>query len=127
MTDRSQTLAVLSWLLEAGADEAIAEQPVNRFRASAPPAPQRNEAAAPREAPGIRAAPPSALRGPSSPLPPKPANLTAEAVSLSTPAGAARALAAGCTTLEELRQALINFDGCGDLKRSAKNTVFADG
>jgi DNA polymerase len=42
-------------------------------------------------------------------------------------AGAARALAAGCGTLDELRQALINFDGCGDLKRAAKNMVFADG
>jgi DNA polymerase len=40
--------------------------------------------------------------------------------------GAARALAASCANLEELRNALLNFEGC-ELKRSAKNTVFADG
>ncbi|HMI95040.1 MAG TPA: uracil-DNA glycosylase [Micropepsaceae bacterium] len=47
-------------------------------------------------------------------------------MSLSTAPGAARALAASCTTLAELRTALGNFDGC-ELKRTAKNTVFADG
>jgi len=50
----------------------------------------------------------------------------AEAVSLSTAPGAARALAASCTTLAELRAALEGFEGCA-LKRSAKTTVFADG
>jgi len=52
--------------------------------------------------------------------------IRAEAVSLSTAPGAARALAASCTSLAELRTALGNFDGC-ELKRTAKNTVFADG
>ena len=50
----------------------------------------------------------------------------AEAVSLSTAPGAARALATSCTTLGELKHALLNFEGC-ELKRHAKNTVFADG
>jgi len=47
-------------------------------------------------------------------------------VSLSTAPGAARALAQSCTTLAELKTALMNFDGC-ELKRHATNTVFADG
>jgi DNA polymerase len=51
---------------------------------------------------------------------------SAETVSLSTAPGAARALAQSCTTLAELKTAVINFDGC-ELKRYATNTVFADG
>jgi DNA polymerase len=50
----------------------------------------------------------------------------AQAVSLGTAPGAARALAQSCTTLSELKTALLNFEGC-ELKRSATNTVFADG
>lgn len=37
-----------------------------------------------------------------------------------------RSLADRCSTLEELKLALENFDGC-DLKKTAINTVFADG
>src|SRR5690242_4463214 len=125
MTDRSQTLAALTWLLEAGADEATAEEPINRFRAL-PASPQQRSAPAVEAAP-IRAIPPSGRPEPARTAAPKPSQVAAEAVSLSTPAGAARALAASCASLAELRQALINFDGVGDLKRSAKNTVFADG
>jgi DNA polymerase len=38
----------------------------------------------------------------------------------------ARALAEGCSTLAELEAAIRGFEGCA-LKRTAKNTVFADG
>jgi uracil-DNA glycosylase len=38
----------------------------------------------------------------------------------------ARALAESCTTLAELEAAVRGFEGCA-LKRTAKNTVFADG
>src|ERR1051326_3276012 len=123
---RAKILTTLTWLIEAGADGAIAEEPVNRFRAANPP---RSEPQAPGKPP--EQLPATIQSGPPAPQAKPPAAVaarqTAEAVSLSTPAGAARALASGCATLEELRQALINFDGCGDLKRSAKNTVFADG
>jgi len=50
----------------------------------------------------------------------------AEAISLSTAPGAARALAAGCSTLAELKAAIESFEGC-ELKRHAASTVFADG
>ncbi len=51
MTD---TLATLNWLVEAGADEAIADEPVNRLVAKAPVAPM--PVAAPRPAAGAPAA-----------------------------------------------------------------------
>jgi uracil-DNA glycosylase len=146
---RDESLSLLRWLLEAGADEAIVEQPVNRF-AHHIPSPLVGEGGAPRAARAI--GPPGEGVKVSSPLPEAslrqsattrstlpPAfakasagkqgegrTISAQAVSLSTTPGAARALAASCTTLAELRTALGNFDGC-ELKRSAKNTVFADG
>lgn len=109
-------MAVLRWLVDAGADEAVSESPVNRFAPPAsnpvPPAfakvPTDRARATPVAKPEIKA--------PSS----------AQAVSLATAPGAARALAQSCTTLAELKMALLNFDGC-ELKRSATNTVFADG
>ena len=39
MSDRPSALATLRWLIEAGADEAIAETPQNRFAGAARPAP----------------------------------------------------------------------------------------
>ena len=98
----NDTLSTLSWLVEAGADEAIAEQPVNRLAAKAPVAPA---AAAPARPVAARAVP----------LP-----LESDAI------GSAQAAAAAATSLVELRSALEAFDGCA-LKRTATNTVFADG
>jgi uracil-DNA glycosylase family 4 len=117
MTDRLRDpFQALRWLIEAGADEAMLEEPVNRFAA--------------RPATPIRPAPsPAGERAPIvAKVPPRPAPNTksAEAVSLGTAPGAARALAASCTTLAELKTAVSNFDGC-ELKRYATNTVFADG
>src|SRR5262245_23299257 len=117
MTDRlHDPLQALRWLIEAGADEAILEEPVNRFatRPAAPTRPISSPAA--ERAPVIAKAPPR----------PAPNAKSAEAVSLSTAPGAARALAASCTTLAALKTAVSNFDGC-ELKRYATNTVFADG
>ncbi len=114
-------LQALRWLVEAGADEAVGDEPVNRFalaRVSAPPS-------APRAVP---TAPLPEARKRASTLPQGEAgkNAAAQAVSMSTAPGAARALAASCTTLAELKSALHNFEGC-ELKRYATNTVFADG
>jgi uracil-DNA glycosylase family 4 len=121
-SDRERSLAALRWLLEAGADEAIAETPVNRFASR----PVSGPAAHPVDVPEAEAAPPHSTPAK---LPPRPAGkiaTSAEAVSLSTAPGAARALAASCQTLEELKDALLNFEGCA-LKRDSQNTVFADG
>lgn len=109
MTD--DTLATLNWLVEAGADEAIAEEPVNRLVAKAAPAPM--PVAAPRPAaPQPRAPVPARA--------PAPLAIDDDAI------GGAMAAASGANSLEELRAALEAFDGCA-LKRTATNTVFADG
>jgi DNA polymerase len=98
----NDTLSTLNWLVEAGADEAIAEQPVNRLVAKAQVAPLP----APARPIPVRATAPLPLEG--------------DAI------GTAQAAAAAATSLAELKAALEAFDGCA-LKRTATNTVFADG
>ena len=97
-------LTTLNWLFEAGADEAIADAPVNRLTAKAPPA------ASPE----------------STPLPSVPARAPAAYLPADDAIGGAMAAAASASTLAELQAALVAFDGCG-LKRTATNTVFSDG
>lgn len=103
----------LRWLVEAGADEAIGELPVDRFARleplSAPPTP-------PAPAVSLTSPPASAP----APTPPAPAATAA----VGNPS--ARMAAAACQTLEELEAALRVFDGC-PLKATATNLVFADG
>jgi uracil-DNA glycosylase len=98
------TLASLQWLVDAGADEAIAEAPIDRLitKPAAPSMPM----ASPR---------PVVAAGPV-PL----AAQNQDAI------GDAATRAANATTLAELKSALETFDGCL-LKRGATNTVFADG
>jgi uracil-DNA glycosylase family 4 len=105
------TLATLSWLLEAGADEAMGETPVNRLVA-APAAP--SPIAMPR--PAAAPLPVSAAR---------PAKAATEPV-MTDAIGNAMAAAAAANSLSELKAALEAFEGCG-LKRGATHTVFADG
>ena len=92
-------LAALAWQVELGADEAIGEEPVNRFEA-------RRRAPAPRGR--RRGAAPAAPAAPAAAGP-----------------GAAE-LAAACADLAALRAAIGGFDGCA-LKQGARNLVFADG
>jgi uracil-DNA glycosylase family 4 len=102
MQDRD-ALATLAWLVEAGADEAIADAPVNRLTAkSAAPVPM--------------AAPPAAPRAATSNPAPSGGDAITDAV---TAASAAH-------TLGELKAAMEAFEGSA-LKRTATNTVFADG
>ena len=98
------SLSTLNWLVEAGADEAIADAPVNRLVAKAPVAPMPVQPAA----------------RPATPRAPTPLPLADDTI------GGAMAAAASATSLAELQAALEAFDGCG-LKRTATNTVFADG
>ena len=113
-------LAALRWLAEMGADEAVEETARNRF---APP---------PARAPSPRAAPAPAGLSPAN-LPP------ASAAPAAAPGRApfsvapvrrliedARAAAAAASDVAALARAVAEFEGCA-LKRTAKNTVFADG
>jgi DNA polymerase len=112
MTDHA---ALLRWYVEQGVDEAVDEEPIDRFAAPAlTPAPAAVVPASP-----VRA--PTPLRPP--PPPPARAPVPLESPQLVEDA---RALAESCGTLAELEAAVRGFEGCA-LKRTAKNTVFADG
>ena len=105
MPTRDESLGLLRWLVDAGADEAVQDAPVDCF-------------AAPVKSP---APTPTAFR-----TAPRVPTQAAQAVSAGTGTGAAREIAGACQTLEELKAALENFNGC-ELKRTAKHTVFARG
>ena len=100
-------LSTLQWLLEAGAGDAIGDMPVNRLVAAPPPAPPQTRPATPAPRPMVGAQP--------APLPLHGDN-----------GGSAQDIAAAATSLAELKAALEAFEGCA-LKRTATNTVFADG
>ncbi len=99
MAEREDLAAQLRWQIEAGADEAVGERPVNRFAPAA-------EGGGPVDAAATRAAP-----------------LLESAAEVKHNA---RALAAQAATLGELEAALEAFEGCA-LKQTATNLVFGDG
>jgi DNA polymerase len=112
MTRAISPLAALRWQLEAGADEAIEDRPIDRYAAAAAPAaPLVRRPVDERPRPG---AAPQAARASR----PTAAPTAAER--------SARSLAAAARSVGELAEALAAFDGC-PLKRTATNLVFADG
>jgi uracil-DNA glycosylase len=102
-------LAALRLQVEWGADEAIGDVPINRFRAKPAPPPASDAPTARPASPPRRSAP-TLPRQPGAP----PSVLRAHDV------------AAGAHDLEALRAALAGFDGCA-LSATATNLVFADG
>ncbi|GLQ54891.1 uracil-DNA glycosylase [Devosia nitrariae] len=101
--NRDELISVLDWYRAAGVDTPVGEEPVDRFaQQQAAMAGERAQAPAPQ---------------------PRPPAIEA---SLSADPSEARALAAGAQTLDELRQILHGYDGCG-LKFRATQLVFADG
>ncbi len=125
--------AVLRWYLAAGVDEAILEQPVDRYHRPAvdvaDPEPDPTRSVAPARQP----APPAPRAAHASPAPPpQPAGAmsgTAPDAGLlraETAVADAYALARQARTLDELRGILASFDGC-PLSRTATNLVFGDG
>ncbi len=93
-------LTALRLQLEWGADEALAEEPLDRFAAR--PVIKPKPAAAPR------------------PVSAKPL------IGATAPVQRAQEVAAAAQTIDELRDALARFDGCA-LSTTATNLVFADG
>jgi DNA polymerase len=120
MADRAALIEALRWQVEAGADEAIGETPVDRYAAAVTqPAPHPASAAAPP--------PPLAPAPPLVPRPqPAPSSASAPLTAASQVEADARAIAGAAATLDALRDAVAAFEGCA-LKRTAMNTVFADG
>ncbi|MDR9484535.1 MAG: uracil-DNA glycosylase [Sediminimonas sp.] len=99
--DYHMAKALLEWQVELGATEAILDAPVDRFALDPAPAKPAPAAAA------------------SAAAPPAP-------VAEVDPVEEARKLAAAAPDLEALRVALSGFTHC-DLRRGARNLVFADG
>jgi len=107
--------AALEWQIEAGADEAILDAPLNRFELPAPPAP----------APVAPAPEKGAGRVPG-PVPvPHPAAPRAED-QLAAAVAEARRLAASAGDLPGLAVAMEAYGHC-ELKLGARNTVISDG
>lgn len=110
---------LLAFYREAGVDDALMEEPVDRFAPVARQQVPANEASRPEAAAGR--SPPAALQARPEPRPAKPTAVPDEGqVAL------ARQRAATAASLDELRELLAAFDGC-NLKFTAKNLVFADG
>ena len=104
-------LKTLRWHVDAGADEAIGEAPVNRFAIAEPTVQEQPKADVARPAP--------------KPTPQKQPDVV-KLESAEETTASAQAMAAACNTLEELRAALETFDQC-PLKATAQNLVFGDG
>lgn len=105
--------ALMTWYLDAGVDETIGDQAVNRYEIS-PPA----QSPAPAPVQGV---------ADQTQTPLKPA---ANSQSLNgqndTVVQNAYALAEAAQSVDDLRQALENFEGCA-LQKTATNLVFTDG
>jgi DNA polymerase len=121
-------LQALIWQYEMGVDEAIADEPLDRYRASES---LTRTAVQPGRgfAPVGGASRPGGARptGQTGAMPPPVAGtgfLLSDAPEEARQS--AREAAAGAKTLAELREALDKFEGCA-LKKSASNTVFGDG
>lgn len=117
---REELVAIARWYADMGIDLAVGEQPRDRFAevAAEPARAERRqpaEASAPVPQSQGRVAPRDLAR-PSATAAPPPDEATRTA----------RELAAAAHSLDELRAALENFDGCA-LKRTANRLVFADG
>lgn len=113
--DRREDAAALAWLVSVGADEAIGDMPVDRFRVAA------EQAARPA---AVAPAPPAPEPTVIQPPPSRPAAQAPLGTAEDT--ATARELAAAASTLEELKDAIARFDGLS-LKATATNLVFADG
>lgn len=111
---RDDLIAALRWQIDAGADEAIADSPVDRFAVAA-----RKPATKASAGPAV---PPAQPRTP----PPQPAAPATALASQDAVAASARASAEAAADLASLRDALARFDGCS-LKTTATNLVFGVG
>ncbi|MEO0621803.1 MAG: uracil-DNA glycosylase [Pseudomonadota bacterium] len=111
--DRSALLAALAWQVDLGADEAVADAPIDRFVSAAVP-PRPGDARPPATAPRAR---PAATGAPADARPaPQPA----------TEPPASAEIAARATTLTDLADAMRGWEG-SELRKGARNLVFSDG
>lgn len=130
---------LLEWYAEAGVDETIADQPVNRFEEKPQAANPAAEPGAGESAPidptesgpiesneGNKGLADAAAPSPSPREPPPEPPVSAPQGGANGEVTAAVHLARSASSVDELRRALESFDGCG-LKKTATNLVFTDG
>ena len=110
--ERDEGLASLAWQIECGADEAVEERPLDRLSPVSPPV-------MPPVTSPVRSQVTSPVTRSGSFVPEAPRSADA-AIS------EARRLAAAADSIDELRAALSDFDGCA-LKQTATNLVLCDG
>ena len=109
---------LLRWYLEAGVDEAILENPVNRYRRAEPTGLDPTVAAKEMQLPAGR---PEGSAGSEARLPAP----TVAGVAIA-PVESAVEAAQRASSIEELQATLANFEQC-PLKNTATNLVFGDG
>ncbi|WP_092081502.1 uracil-DNA glycosylase [Poseidonocella sedimentorum] len=114
--DADTALALLDWQIDLGATEAIADAPVNRFELDPRPA-KPTSSPSPQHAVDRGADPSAAARA----ARPQPVSAPGP-----DPVQAAREAARAAGDLDGLRAALLAYPHC-DLKKGARNLVFADG
>ena len=115
MNALAQDIAALKWQVEAGADEAVGEQPVNAFTLAAKPVAKE---------PVASQAPHTRQQGATSASASTTVPLSLESIEAAQ--ASARALAEAAMTLDDLKTAMAGFEGCA-LKHTASNLVFSDG
>jgi DNA polymerase len=118
--ERPDLRDLLAFYAAAGVDDALVDDPIDRFAESA----QRQAAPAQQPAQAGEREAPRLGADRSAPPPPRPAAIAA--VPDEAQAAAARELASKAASLDELKQIMEGFDGC-NLKATAKSMVFADG
>ncbi len=114
---------LLHWYLDAGVDETISDESVDRFQEAGTSAARTGNQQQAPEAPKQAAPPPATDTPPPQPPPAEPGEAPGGANGEVT---AAVHLAQAADTVDELRDALASFDGC-TLKKTATNLVFTDG
>lgn len=111
---------ILEWYVEAGVDVLLEDNPIDRFNETPPPPKQK-----PNVTSGQSPAERLAQKAEASPRPAptiKPQATMPDGAAVD----AAKKLVEGINSLEALKEAVSNFEGC-NLKRTAKSLVFSHG
>ncbi len=117
INNNRQALEILTWYHDAGVDEAVSDYSTDFFA--------KNETSA-ATAKVVKATPPAKPSLGHKPSAPARAPQASSVLEAGETANEARLLAQSAKTLEDLKTALEQFDGCG-LKATATNLVFGDG
>jgi uracil-DNA glycosylase len=124
MMNSAQLHAALQWQIDAGCDECVDDQPIDRFQVVENVAPlgiaaaaKPGYAATQTSSPAVPAAQPGVSRG---------TKVDPVEVDNNRQIKTALELAAAAQNIEELRDALSRFEGC-QLKKTATNLVLCDG